>query len=257
MSDTDELLFEVEDDVGLITFNRPRVRNALTFSMYQRLAEICATPPGKLRAIIISGAGDKAFAAGTDITQFRGFDSVQDAIDYEDRIDQVLTSVESCPLPIIAAIAGACTGGGAGIAAACDIRLASADLKFGFPIARTLGNCLSAASLARLSALLGAGRVREIIFTSRLIEAEEALSTGLITEVLENRQSLSARALEMAHLVATQAPLTLKATKELQRRMTVSAVQDDDLIALCYSSADFQEGIEAFFDKRKPRWKGR
>ncbi|MDA9983336.1 enoyl-CoA hydratase-related protein, partial [Gammaproteobacteria bacterium] len=130
MSDTDELLFEVEDDIGIITFNRSRVRNALTFGMYQRLAEICATPPEKLKAIILTGAGDKAFAAGTDIAQFRGFESAQDAIDYEDRIDQVLTSVESCPLPIIAAIAGACTGGGAAIAAACDIRLASADLKF-------------------------------------------------------------------------------------------------------------------------------
>jgi enoyl-CoA hydratase len=257
MSDADELLFEVEDSIGLITFNRPKTRNALTFDMYKRLAEICSTPPEKLKAIIITGAGDKAFAAGTDITQFRSFDSAQDAIDYEDRIDQVLTSVESCPLPVIAAIAGACTGGGAAIAAACDIRLASADLKFGFPIARTLGNCLSAASLARLSALLGAGRVREIIFTSRLIEAEEALTTGLITEVLEDRQSLAARAREMAHLVASQAPLTLKATKELQRRLAVPAVQDEDLIALCYSSADFQEGIEAFFDKRKPRWKGR
>ncbi len=257
MSDIDELLFEVEDDIGFITFNRPRTRNALTFGMYEGLAEICSAPPAELRAIIITGAGDKAFAAGTDITQFRSFDSAQDAIDYEDRIDHVLTSVESCPLPIIAAIAGACTGGGAAIAASCDIRLASADLKFGFPIARTLGNCLSAASLARLSALLGAGRVREIIFTSRLIGAEEALSTGLITEVLADQQSLVARALEMAHLVATQAPLTLQSTKELQRRLAASAVQDEDLIALCYSSADFQEGIEAFFAKRKPRWQGR
>lgn len=257
MLEEQELQLDTKGDVGLITLNRPGARNALTFGMYERLAEICSAPPAGLRALIVTGAGDKAFAAGTDISQFRTFECPQDALDYEQQIDRVLSSVESCPLPLIAAISGACTGGGAAIASACDIRLATTDLKFGFPIARTLGNCLSAASLARLSTLLGAGRVREIIFTSRLIGAEEALGAGLISEVLPDRPGLDARSLELARTVAGQAPLTLRATKELQRRLSTIRIEDEDMITLCYSSEDFREGIEAFFDKRKPQWKGR
>ena len=257
MDDERELLFDADGDIGCITLNRPGARNALTFGMYERLAEICSVPPQGLRALVITGAGDKAFAAGTDISQFRTFEGPRDAIEYEHRIDRVLSSVESCPLPLIAAIAGACTGGGAAIAAACDIRLATTDLKFGFPIARTLGNCLSAASLARLSALLGAGRVREIIFTSRLIGAGEALAAGLISEMLPDRQRLDLRTLEVAKTVAAQAPLTLRATKEVQRRLAVNRVEDEDMITMCYGSEDFREGIEAFFDKRRPQWKGK
>lgn len=252
-----ELLFDSDGDVGLITLNRPRSRNALTFGMYERLSEICSVPPAGTRALVIRGAGEKAFAAGTDIAQFREFEGPQDAIRYEQQIDRVLSSIESCPLPLIAAIAGACTGGGAAIAAACDIRLATADMKFGFPMARTLGNCLSAASLARLSVLFGAGRVREMIFTSRLIGSDEALKAGLISEIVPDRESLDARSLEMAKTLAGQAPLTLRATKELQRRLSERIVEDEDMITLCYTSDDFKEGIEAFFAKRKPQWKGK
>ncbi|MEQ9606930.1 MAG: enoyl-CoA hydratase [Kiloniellaceae bacterium] len=258
---SDELLYEVRDDIGVVTFNRPQARNALTFAMYEGLAEICETAPGRgdAKALVVIGAGDKAFAAGTDIAQFRSFKTPQDAIDYEQRIDKVLGAVERCPLPTVAALAGACTGGGAGIAAACDIRIAARDLKFGFPIARTLGNCLSARNLTRLSALLGAGRTKEIIFTSRLIGAEEALAGGLVTELLGDRAAVEARALDLAALLAGQAPLTLQATKEALRRLTAAAaaVDDQDLIVQCYTSADFREGLEAFLGKRKPQWTGR
>ena len=133
-----------------------------------------AKPPPSdrsLKVLILSGAGDKAFAAGTDINQFRAFNTPQDAIGYEVRIDRVLTTLEQCRVPTIAAINGACTGGGAGIAACCDLRIGTRTAKFGFPIARTLGNCLSAANIGRLSALIGATRLKEIIFTARLIEA--------------------------------------------------------------------------------------
>ena len=104
---------------------------------------------------------------------------------------------------------------------------------------------------------LNAGRVREIIFTSRLIGAKEALTAGLISEILPDRQSLDNRALELARAVAGQAPLTLRATRELQRRLAKHQVDDEDMITLCYGSEDFKEGIEAFFDKRKPQWKGK
>ncbi len=258
---SDELLYEVRNGTGIITFNRPEARNALTFGMYEGLAEICETAAGKgdVRALVLRGAGDKAFAAGTDIAQFRSFRTAEDALGYERRIDKVLAAVEGCPLPTVAALAGACTGGGAGIAAACDIRIAARDLKFGFPIARTLGNCLSARNLARLSALMGAGRTREMIFTSRLLEAEEAQAVGLVSELLADKAAVEARALELAGRLAGQAPLTLRATKEAMRRLNAAAadVDDKDLIVLCYTSEDFHEGLDAFLAKRKPDWKGR
>src|SRR5882762_7310407 len=182
---TDDILFAVSDGIGRVTFNRPQARNAFTFQMYERLAEICqeANENPALKALILTGAGDKAFAAGTDINQFRAFKTPQDAIDYEARGDRVLGILERCQVPTIAAISGACTGGGAGIAACCDLRIGTKTAKFGFPIARTLGNCLSMSNLGRLSALIGAARLKEIIFTARLIEAEEAFRIGLLNEV--------------------------------------------------------------------------
>lgn len=257
MTEDEELLFEREGPVGLITFNRPQARNALTFPMYQGLAEICRAPEEGVKVLIVTGAGERAFAAGTDIAQFREFSTDQDALDYEAKMDAVLGAVETCPVPTIAAIAGACTGGGAAIAAACDLRIATADLKFGFPIARTLGNCLSVANLARLTALLGAGRVREIIFTSRLVFAGEATAVGLVSEVLADHEALMNRARGLADLLIEQAPLTLRATKEGLRRLARADIEDRDLILSCYGSADFREGLEAFLAKRKPDWQGR
>ncbi|HIC82519.1 MAG TPA: enoyl-CoA hydratase [Kiloniellaceae bacterium] len=255
---TEDLLFERDGTLGLITLNRPQARNALTFAMYERLAELCRSPDDLgVKVLVITGAGEKAFAAGTDIAQFRGFTTDQHALDYEAKMDDVLGAVERCPLPTIAAIAGACTGGGAAIAAACDLRIATADLKFGFPIARTLGNCLSVANLARLVALLGAGRTREIIFTSRLVRAEEALTAGLVSEILDDHAALMARARSLAETLAEQAPLTLRATKEGLRRLAQRDVEDSDLILSCYTSEDFREGLEAFLAKRKPDWQGR
>lgn len=256
----DELIHEIRDGVMWITFNRPQARNAMTFAMYRSLATLCAEAPtdGTIKALVIHGAGGKAFAAGTDMTQFRAFETAGDALDYEARIDAVLTAVERCPLPTIAAIHGACTGGGASIASACDLRIASARLKFGFPIARTLGNALAAANLARLSDLIGAGRVKEMIFTARLMEAEEALATGLVSEVLPDEPALMDRADELARHVGGMAPLTLRATKEAMRRNRAAIrVDDADLIEMCYMSADFREGMEAFLGKRKPDWSGK
>src|SRR3978361_261955 len=154
---TDEILYDRRDGIGTITFNRPQARNALTFPMYERLAEIAADPGG-VRAVIITGSGEKAFAAGTDINQFRDFSSADDALAYEARIDRVLGAIERCPVPTIAAIAGACTGGGAAIAAACDLRIAAANSRFGFPIARKLGDCMSMSNISGLLGLGGCGR---------------------------------------------------------------------------------------------------
>jgi enoyl-CoA hydratase len=252
---TDDLLYEQRDGIGHVTFNRPQARNALTFPMYERLAEIAADP-GEVRALVITGAGDKAFAAGTDINQFRAFSGAEDAMAYESRIDQVLGVIERCRVPTVAAIAGACTGGGAAIAASCDLRIAAANARFGFPIARTLGNCLSMSNIARLSALVGPARVIEMIFTARLFSANEASSVGLVTEVLPNHDALMARAAELAALVGSHAPLTMRATREALRRLRDSLPPDGDLIRLCYTSEDFKEGMTAFLTKRTPVWRG-
>lgn len=253
---TDELLYDVRDGIGHVTLNRPQARNALTFAMYEALEAICTTATD-IRALVITGAGDKAFAAGTDIGQFRAFAGAEDAIAYEAKLDRVLGAVERCPVPTIAAIAGACTGGGAGIAAACDLRIAAANARFGFPIARTLGNCLSMANIARLSALIGPARVTEMIFTARLLDAAEARSVGLVSEVLADPAALAERAEALARQVAGNAPLTLRATKEAVRRLRDNLPPDEDLIRLCYTSADFREGMEAFLTKRPPVWQGR
>ncbi len=253
-----DLLYEIHDGIGRITFNRPQARNSLTFNMYERLAEICAGA-GKdrsLKVLILTGAGDKAFASGTDINQFRAFGSPQDAIDYETRIDRVLGMLEQCQVPTIAAVNGVCAGGGAGIAACCDLRIGTRTAKFGFPIARTLGNCLSTSNLSRLSALIGAARLKEIIFTARLIEAEEALRLGLLNEVVEDRSALERRTDELARLIASHAPLTLRATKQGLHRMRPRPHEDEDLILMCYQSRDFREGMDAFLNKRPPQWTG-
>lgn len=242
-----------------VTFNRPEARNAMTFAMYNELARLCDEMPtdGSIRAMVISGSGGKAFAAGTDMTQFRAFEKAQDALDYEAEIDRVLTAVDQCPVPTVAAIHGACTGGGASIAAACDIRLASETLKFGFPIARTLGNCLNARNLARLSELMGAGRVRELIFTARLMGADDAKAVGLVSEILPDENALLERAEILAEQLADMAPLTLRATKEAMRRNRAAlAVEDSDLITMCYMSRDFKHGLESFLAKTKPEWSG-
>jgi len=257
----EELLYELRDGVAYVTFNRPQARNALTFAMYERLAEICngANEDRSIRAILMTGGGDKAFAAGTDISQFRAFDKEADALAYEERIDRVMNAIERCRVPTIAAIHGACTGGGASIAASCDLRIASRTIKYGFPVARTLGNCLSLASYNRLVYLVGPALVKDIVFQARLIEADEALAKGLVNELCEDQAALLKRGEELARLVAGMAPLTLQATKEalLRLRPKIAHGEGNDLVLMCYMSQDFREGMEAFLNKRKPVWKGR
>src|SRR6201994_536921 len=256
-----DILFDLQDGIGRITFNRPQARNAFTFAMYERLAQICEEADGDraIKVLVFQGAGDKAFAAGTDINQFREFTTPQHALDYEGRIDRVLGKLETCRVPTIAAINGACTGGGAGIAACCDIRIGTRTTKFGFPIARTLGNCLSMSNISRLTALVGPARTKDMIFTARLVEAPEALALGLLNEIVPDVATLQRRADETAKLVASHAPLTMETAKEAVRRIrrTLSRDEGQDLILKAYMSEDFREGMDAFLNKRTPHWKGK
>jgi enoyl-CoA hydratase/carnithine racemase len=154
---------------------------------------------------------------------------------------------------------GFCTGGGAGIAAACDLRIGTKSAKIGFPIARTLGNCLSTSNVGRLTALIGATRVKDLIFTARLVGYSEAASVGLFSEIVEDGAAPDKRADEVARLVASHAPLALNATKQavdrLQKRETRE--EGEDLIPMCYTSQDFREGLDTFLNKRAPQWRGR
>lgn len=250
--------YEVRDGIGHLTFDRPQARNAMTFEMYERLYEIAlaANAEAGLRALVLTGS-DKAFVAGTDIAEFRGFSEAQ-AIEYEATMDRILGALEAVRVPTIAAIGGATTGGGLAIASACDLRVASDTATFGMPIARTLGNCLSLANLMRIASLIGIARTKELIFTARLVRGDEALRIGLVHEVVP-AAGLAARAEELARSAAGFAPLTLWATKEGLRRIRERVLPDEgrDLILLCYTSADFHEGIDAFLAKRKPEWRGR
>jgi len=255
-----DILYSHANGIGWITLNRPAARNALSFEMYDEIARLCRDAPAAdgLHALILTGAGGRAFAAGTEMSAFRAFSEPRHATDYESRVEQVFEAIECCTVPTIAAITGACTGGGAAIASACDLRLADTRLKFGFPIARTLGNALSIANLNRVGHLIGFGRLREILFTARLIEAEEARAIGLVADILPEGEVLEA-AEALAARLAGHAPITLRVTKEALRRLRIHGpgAEGSDLIVEAYMSRDFQEGIDAFLCKRPPDWQGR
>src|SRR6266853_5803486 len=231
----DELLVERKGTVAWITFNRPQARNALTWNMYDRLEAAChdLNSDKSVRAVVLTGAGGQAFVAGTDIGQFRAFKTAQDALDYEARGNVIMSTLESVRVPVIAAIAGPCTGAGAAIAACCDIRIGSPSARYGFPIARTLGNCLSMANYTRAAALVGFARLKDMIMRARLMEAGEMLACGLLAEVTPDEESLPARAQTLAEEVASLATLTLWATKEALRRVRATWMPkdaDSDLI---------------------------
>ena len=259
-----DLLYSVTDNIGHIVLNRPHRRNAITFAMYKRIGEICSvagteTEPDQVKVLILSGSGDKAFASGTDISQFLDFFDGQDGVDYEAKMEAVLRQIEACGVPTIAALHGYVTGGGAGIAAACAIRIGSEDLQVGVPIARTLGNCLAIGTLRRFVSLVGQARTKYILLTAQLIDAHEAKTAGFISELLIDKAAVTQRAFELATTISTFAPLTLKVTHAALQRLEMAEglPDDEDLIRLCYDSDDFKEGRAAFIEKRKQQWTGK
>lgn len=256
---TTDVLFERRGAVGWVTFNRPDQRNAMTFAMYEAIVRICdaAEADPSLAVLVFRGAGEKAFVAGTDIAQFRTFTDPQHAIDYEARMDRVIGRLETVARPTIAMIRGYAVGGGASIAMACDLRICTPDAKFGVPIARTLGNCLSMNNYARLVDLIGPARTKELIFTARMVEAEDARAIGLANEVVPGDE-IEARTGALAETIATNAPLTIRVTKEAVHRVAQARrpPRAEDLVLRAYMSEDFREGVDAFLEKRKPVWKG-
>jgi enoyl-CoA hydratase/carnithine racemase len=259
-SASEHVIVERSGAVVTVTFNRPEARNAMTWDMYERLNEVCDEVDGDeaVRVIVLKGAGGKAFVAGTDIAQFTEFKSGEDGLRYERDGDRRTGRIARVTKPVIAQIQGYAVGGGFGIAAGADLRVATPDARFGAPIARTLGNCLSMQAYARYVDLLGPSRFKELIFTARLMPAEEALAAGFVHEIVA-AEAIEARVRELAETLASHAPITLRVTKEAVRRIQEArTVPDgDDLIAATYGSADFHEGVRAFLEKRPPRWTGK
>jgi len=203
------------------------------------------------------GAGGAAFVAGTDIAQFREFRSGDDGVAYEERIDACIALIESLPMPTVAVIEGWAVGGGLAIATACDIRIATPTARFGVPIAKTLGNCLSAANLARLVAAFGRPRVQRMLIGAEILGADEALACGYLAQQVE-ADGIDAAAKNLCEHLATLAPVTQAVTKEALRRLLLRDLPDvQDLIRRTYGSEDFREGVAAFSEKRKPVWRGR
>jgi enoyl-CoA hydratase len=241
--------------VGTLTFNRPQARNALTWDMYEALVDACEAVDGTpdLRVLVVRGSGE-SFAAGTDIAQFRDFETGADGVAYERRLDAVLDRLERVTRLTIAAVDGPAVGGGCAIALACDLRLCTPRARFGVPVARTLGNCLSMANMARFVDCVGTARVRELLLTGRLVDAGEAMALGIVTRVIEDDLDREVRLLALQ--LAERAPSTVLATKQLLVRLRDHRRPPpaDDIIDACYSSAAFREGVTAFLEGRKPRW---
>ena len=172
-----------------MTLNRPEARNALTWEMYDALVQACDTAEAdrNLRVLIIRGSGG-AFAAGTDISQFRDFDSGDDGVAYERRLDAVIDRIERVSLATIAEIDGAAAGGGCAIAMACDLRICSERARFGVPVSRTLGNCLSMANTARMVDLIGPALTRDLLLTGRMIDARDAMAVGLASLIVPSTE---------------------------------------------------------------------
>ena len=256
---SEHVLVARDGPIVTLTFNRPEARNAMTWDMYQRLNEVCeeVDADDAVRVLVLKGAGGKAFVAGTDISQFTKFESGEDGLRYERDGDQRSGRVAHVKKPVIAQIQGYAVGGGLGIAAGADLRIATPDARFGAPIARTLGNCLSMQAYARYMDLFGPSRLKELIFTARLLSADEALAAGFVHEIV-SAEAIETRVRELAETIASHAPITLWVTKEAVRRIQEARVlpDGDDLVAMTYGSADFREGVRAFLDKRPPRWTG-
>ena len=240
-----------------LVLSHPGRRNALTWHMYDRLVAVCdeVDADETVRVVVLRGAGD-AFAAGTDIRQFVDFHGGADGVAYERRIALVLSRLLGLRVPLVGVVTGPAVGAGLALAAVCDILVATPEASFGVPIARTLGNCIPAAVVARLQRRLGASRAMAMLLTARSMSASDAEAAGFVSAVLPASE-LDDGVRDLVRRISAGAPLTLAALKEIDRRLTGADVADEDLLARCYGSADFREGVSAFLDHRKPQWEGR
>jgi len=259
MSDDGEVRSVRNGDVVHVTFDRQAARNAMTWRMYEQLGETCEKlrADASVRAVVFRGAGGKSFIAGTDIAQFKTFRSGEDGIAYEEKMERYLSGIEALPMPTLCVVEGFAIGGGLAIAACCDLRIATPGSRFGVPIARTLGNCLSVANYARLVAALGMARAKKMLLLAENIGAEEALAGGFLVEIVQPAD-VDRCVTELTDRLVHHAPITMRVTKEAMRRLLHAGFLDgDDLVRQAFGSEDFRTGVNAFVEKKEPQWRGK
>ncbi|ONI70724.1 enoyl-CoA hydratase [Actinosynnema sp. ALI-1.44] len=253
------VVVEQEGPVLTVTFNRPDKHNAMTFEMYESLAEACerADSDDGIRAMVLRGAGRQAFVSGTDITQFQQFETGADGLAYEQRIAEVLTRLEDVTVPTIAVIRGYCVGAGIAIAAVCDLRVAATSARFGVPIARTLGNCLSMNTYSLLVHHLGPSRAMDMLLRAKLLTGGDAKAAGFVHELCGD-DDLARTATAVVGTVLRNSPLSMWAAKQAIARLRRAALPDgDDIVSRVFGSDDFHAAVAAFDTKRQVNWKGR
>lgn len=256
-----KMLAEIDDGVGLVTFNQPEKRNAMSVAMWDGLSEILDlfAREEQVRVVVLTGAGPKAFVSGADISQFdqqRNDSNAQ--IEYDKLTSGGRDRLANFPKPVIARIRGFCLGGGLGIAMQADIRIAAVDSEFGIPAAK-LGIGYGFDMTRKLVDLVGPAHARMLLYTGSRIDANEAARIGLINQVTSDEE-LSDVVVGIARVIADNAPLSLR-TAKIAVTEAVKPSPDIDLVkeavAACFDSADYREGRRAFMEKRTPHFTGR
>jgi enoyl-CoA hydratase/carnithine racemase len=263
ISPSERVIALVEAGVGWLVFNNPERRNAISLDMWEAVSAIVEhyEHDPAIRVVVLRGAGDKAFVAGADISQFEKQRSSAEAIAHYDAIStRAMQQLTDLSKPTIAMIHGYCLGGGVGIALACDIRIASETARFGIPAAR-LGLGYSWTGVKKLVDLVNPAFAKEIFFTARQFSAAEAQAMGLINRVVPDVE-LEKYVRSYCGMIAENAPLTMAAIKVAVREIAkpspeIDRARCDDLVARCFASQDYIEGRHAFMEKRKPVFSGK
>ncbi|PZW37708.1 enoyl-CoA hydratase/carnithine racemase [Humitalea rosea] len=261
--ETPKILARVEDGIGWLTFNQPEKRNAISLDMWQAVATAAErfTNDAAVRVVVMHGAGGKAFASGADISQFEKMrDSAEAEATYSATSSNARKRLEALGKPLIAMIQGFCIGGGCATAMVADLRIASEDSRFGIPAAR-LGVAYAYESLRRLVSLVGPAVAKDIMFTGRQLDAQEALACGLINKVVL-AADLEATVSAMAQTMVRNAPLSIRASKEAIDQIAgdpakVDREKFEAMYRACFDSADYAEGRASFMAKRPPVFNGR
>ncbi len=257
----DNILFEVEDGIATVTFNRPKALNALNEALLSELASALETIGGDetIRVLVLTGAGEKAFVAGADIRELATFDALQGKR-FSARGQRVIGRLQDLAIPVIAAVNGFALGGGSEIALACDFVYASETAQFGLPEIN-LGIIPGFGGTQRLPAVVGPALAKEMIYTGKMVTAEEARAGGLVNRVCPP-ETLMDEVLKTARSIAGKGKVALRAAKQAINRGLDLAIEtgchiECDAFALCMASEDAKEGTAAFLEKRKPEFKGR